>query len=131
MLFLLSIPCDFNFLCGRETLYIRNHPLSKDFEILEHQLTATTLGLGHSSEHDKIPRIVYSQLIESSKSFPTRRLQYKSWLSDQSIEKATADASVMLVGAEHRVLATNASSNCAWVEGLDMNFLYPLCTGLL
>lgn len=117
----------FNFLCGRESLHIRARHTAKEFETVEHQLTSTTLGLGRSSEADKIPRIIYSQVMESQELFPVRRVQLLSFLSDQSVEKSLADCSAQLVGEAYRAIPANISQLVAWPGGLDWQYMYPLC----
>ena len=104
----------FNYMGNREDLMIRKYRWAKEFEHLPHQLTLCTLGSNRTGEADKIPMIIYQQKLESGDCFGKRRLQYKTWLADQSTERKTANSSSELLSIEDRQLPDDLHSVVAW-----------------
>ena len=65
--------------------------------------------------------------IESQELFPVCRIQMKTYLSDQSTEKKTANSTIKLAPSHLRELPANLDTLVEWPAGVDGDFLWPLC----
>lgn len=133
-----SPQASFNFLCCREDTMVwtgasaaaGRNALLGGFGHESRSLPVSTLGLGRGRVSDKSANLLRSILLEAGGALGRFRVEMKTWLADQSVEKAFGDIPATLIpdGFRHSGRATgDFAKHLSFTGGVGELYMWPFC----